>query len=162
MPNNPSQTYPTYIELPHHCNRKPTTTSSSSSSLPLSREVLSYYTNFVSKVFKLYKRQRLSQYINHLLLGRNILELYSSLLHHVSNIMELYLYVFWLVLKYQVLHHLDATLIIRIDISHIHVCIKQYCQQLANPNSFTIRWTWWNVICIHPLMYWEKHRYASS
>ena len=64
------------------------------SSLPLSREVLSDYTNIVLKIFKLYTRQRLSQYIGHLFLGRNILELYNSLLHHVSNVMDLYLYMF--------------------------------------------------------------------
>jgi hypothetical protein len=40
----------------------------SSTSLPLSREVLSDYTKLVSKVFKLYTRQRLGQHICNLLI----------------------------------------------------------------------------------------------
>jgi hypothetical protein len=43
--------------------------------LPLSREVLSDYTKLVSKVLKLYMRQRLGQHINNLLIRANIMEL---------------------------------------------------------------------------------------
>jgi hypothetical protein len=47
----------------------------SSTSLPLSREVLSDYTKLVSKVLKLYTRKRLGQHICNLLICANILEL---------------------------------------------------------------------------------------
>ena len=67
-------------------------TTSSSSSLPLMREVLSDYTNLVSKVFKIYMRQRLSQHINYLFLCMNILELHGSSLHHIPDVVVLYLY----------------------------------------------------------------------
>jgi hypothetical protein len=66
----------------------------SSSSLPLSREVLSDYTKLVSKVFKLYTRQRLGQHIYNLLICPNILELYISSLHHITNVVILDFYVF--------------------------------------------------------------------
>jgi hypothetical protein len=56
-------------------------------SLPLSREVLLDYTKLVLKVFKLYKRQRLGQHIYNLLICANILELYNSSLHHITNVM---------------------------------------------------------------------------
>jgi hypothetical protein len=65
----------------------------SSTSLPLSREVLSNYTKLVSKVFKLYTRQRLGQHICNLLICANILELYSSPLHHITNVVILDFYV---------------------------------------------------------------------
>jgi hypothetical protein len=57
----------------------------SSTLLPLSREVLSDYTKLVSKVLKLYTRQRLGQHICNLFICANILELYSSSLHHIMN-----------------------------------------------------------------------------
>jgi hypothetical protein len=44
----------------------------SSTSLPLSREVLSDYRKLVSKVFKLYMRQSLGQHICNLLISANI------------------------------------------------------------------------------------------
>jgi hypothetical protein len=65
----------------------------SSTSLPLSREVLSYYTNPVLKVFKLYMRHRLGQHICNLLICADILELYNSSLHHIMNIVIPDLYV---------------------------------------------------------------------
>jgi hypothetical protein len=58
----------------------------SSTSLPLSREVLSDYTKLASKVFKLYMRQRLGPHICNLLICANILELYNSSLHHITNV----------------------------------------------------------------------------
>jgi hypothetical protein len=61
--------------------------------LPLSREVLSNYTKLVSKVLKLYTRQRLGQHICNLLINANIMEFYSSSLHHIMNEMILDLYV---------------------------------------------------------------------
>ena len=53
---------------------------------PLSRKVFSNNTKLVSKVFKLYPRQRLRQYISNLFINTYILELYGSLLHHISNV----------------------------------------------------------------------------
>jgi hypothetical protein len=58
----------------------------SSTSLPLSREVLSDYTKIFSKVFKLYTRQRLGQHIFNLVIYANILELYNPPLHHITNV----------------------------------------------------------------------------
>jgi hypothetical protein len=60
----------------------------SSTSLPLSREVLSDYTKLVSKVFKLYTRQRLGQHIYNLLIYTNIfeaLQLLSAPYHEYSD-----------------------------------------------------------------------------
>jgi hypothetical protein len=65
----------------------------SSALLPLSREVLSDYTKLVSKVLKLYTRQRIGQHICNLFICANILELYSSSLHHIMNEVILDLYV---------------------------------------------------------------------
>jgi hypothetical protein len=62
--------------------------------LPLSREVLSDYIELVSKVLKLYMRQRLGQQICNLLISANIMELYSSSLHHITNAIILDFYVF--------------------------------------------------------------------
>jgi hypothetical protein len=84
----------------------------SSTSLPLSREVLLDYTNLVSKVLKLHMRERLSQHIYNLLICANILELYSSLMHHVTNLVIPDLYVIHLIMEHWVLCHLYATLVI--------------------------------------------------
>jgi hypothetical protein len=65
----------------------------SSASLPFSREVLSDYTKLVSELFKLHTNQRLGQPICNLLICANILELYSSSLHHIMNVVILDLYV---------------------------------------------------------------------
>jgi hypothetical protein len=62
--------------------------------LPLSREVLSNYTKLISKVFKLYTRQRLGQHICFMFIHANILELYGYSLHHVIDVMISNLYVF--------------------------------------------------------------------
>jgi hypothetical protein len=58
----------------------------SSTSLPLSREVLSDNTKLVSEVLKLHIGQRLGQHICNLLIFTNILELYSAPLHHIRNV----------------------------------------------------------------------------
>ena len=84
----------------------------SSASLPLSREVLSNNTKLVSEVLKLHMRQRLGQHICNLLICANILELYSSLLHHVMNVVILDLYVLRLIMEHCVLCHLYATFVI--------------------------------------------------
>jgi hypothetical protein len=62
--------------------------------LPLSREVLSDYTKFVSKVLKLYMRKRLGQHICNLLINANIMDIYGSSLHHITNVMISDFYVF--------------------------------------------------------------------
>jgi hypothetical protein len=62
--------------------------------LPLSKEVLSDYTKLISKVLKLYTRQRLGQHICNLLIRANILELYGSSLHHITDVMISDFYVF--------------------------------------------------------------------
>jgi hypothetical protein len=73
----------------------------SSTSLPPSREALSDYTKLVLKVFKLYTRQKLNQHIRNLLICDNILELYSSPLHHITNVAIPYFYVLLLVIFMQ-------------------------------------------------------------
>jgi hypothetical protein len=65
----------------------------SSTSLPLSREVLSDNTKLVSEVLKLHTRQRLGQHIFYLLIYANILELYSPPLHLIMNVVITYFYV---------------------------------------------------------------------
>jgi hypothetical protein len=84
----------------------------SSASLPLSREVLSNYNKLVSKVLKLYTRQRLGQHICNLLIYANILELYSFSLHHITNVVIPDFYVLRLIMEHRVLRHLYATLAI--------------------------------------------------
>jgi hypothetical protein len=84
----------------------------SSKSLPLLREVLSDYTNLVSKVLKLYMIQRLGQHICNMLIRANILELYGSPLHHITNVVIPDFYVLRLVMEHMVLCHLYATLVI--------------------------------------------------
>jgi hypothetical protein len=68
--------------------------------LPLSREVLSNYTKLVSKVLKLYTRQRLGQHINNLFIRANIMELYGSSLHHITNEVISDLYVLRLIMEH--------------------------------------------------------------
>jgi hypothetical protein len=72
----------------------------SSTSLPLLREVLSDYTKLVSEVFKLHTRQRLGQHICNLLICANILELYNSSLHHITNVVIPDLYVLRLIMEH--------------------------------------------------------------
>jgi len=84
----------------------------SSTSLPLSREVLSDNTKLVSEVLKLHTRQRLGQHICNLLIYANILELYSSPLHHITNVVILDLYVLRLIMEHWVLYHIYTNLVI--------------------------------------------------
>ena len=84
----------------------------SSMSLPLLREVLSDNTKLVLEVLNLHTRQRISQHICYLLICANILELYNSLLHHVTNVVIPDLYVLHLIMEHWVLCHLYATLVI--------------------------------------------------
>jgi hypothetical protein len=81
-------------------------------SLPLSREVLSNYNKLASKVFKPYMRQRIGQQICNLLICANILELYKSPLHHITNVVIPYFYVLRLIMEHWFLRHLYETLVI--------------------------------------------------
>ena len=92
----------------------------SSTSLPLSREILSYNTKLVSEVLKLHTRQRLSQHICNLLICANILELHNSLLYQVTNVVVPYLNVLRLIVEHWVLCHLYATLVTTKDHGSIH------------------------------------------
>ena len=80
--------------------------------LPLSGKVFPNHTKLVSKVFELYSGQRLCQYISNLFISTHILELYGSLLHHISNVEILDFYVLRSVMEYWVLCHLYTTLIV--------------------------------------------------
>jgi hypothetical protein len=84
----------------------------SSTSLLFLREVLSDYTKLVSKVLKLYTRQRLAQHICNLLICANILELYGSPMHNIPNVVILDFYVHRLVMEHNVLCHLYEALVI--------------------------------------------------
>ena len=61
------------------------------SSLPLGRNLDLENTKLLPEVFKLHPRQWLSQHISYLFVHRNILELHFSSLHHILDIVELYL-----------------------------------------------------------------------
>jgi hypothetical protein len=84
----------------------------SSTSFPLLREVLSDNTKLVSEVLKLHMRQRLGQHICNLLICANILEFYSSPLHHIMNVVIPDLYVLRLIMEHTVLCHIYANLVI--------------------------------------------------
>ena len=84
----------------------------SSTLLPLSREVLSDNTKLVSEVLKLHTRQRLGQHICNLLICANILELYNSPLHHITNVVISDVYVLRLIMEHWVICYLYATLVI--------------------------------------------------
>ena len=84
----------------------------SSTSLPLSREVLLDYTKLVSEVLKLHTRQRLGQHICNLLICANILELYISPLQYITNVVILYFCVLQLIMEHGVILHLYVTLVI--------------------------------------------------
>jgi hypothetical protein len=84
----------------------------SSTSLPPLREVLSDYTKLVSKVLKLYMRQRLGQHICNLLIYANILEIYNSPLHQITKVVIPDFYVLRIIMEHWVLYHLYVTLVI--------------------------------------------------
>ena len=91
---------------------------------PLSREVLMNNTKIVSEVFKLHSRQRLSQHIYNMLIYAHILELYSSLLHHVTNVEVQDFYVLRLIMEHRVLCHLHAVLVITYNHGSLHLQIE--------------------------------------
>ena len=57
-------------------------------------------------------RQRLSQHIYNLLICAHILEFYSSLLHHVTNVEISDLYVLCLIMEHEVLCRVHIALVI--------------------------------------------------
>jgi hypothetical protein len=87
------------------------------SSLPLARD----HTKIVSEVHKLHLGQRLGQHIRDLLICGNALELHSSLLHHIADILIFDLYVLGLVMKHWIFGQLYATLVVTINTSSIHL-----------------------------------------
>ena len=74
--------------------------------LPLSGKVFSNNTKLISKVFKLYSGKTLCQHINNLFIGTHILELYGSLLYHISNVEISDFYVLRSIMEQWVLCHL--------------------------------------------------------
>jgi hypothetical protein len=62
--------------------------------LPLSMEVILEYTKFILKFLKLYTRQRLGEHICNMFIHANIMEFYVSSLHHITDVMISYFYVF--------------------------------------------------------------------
>jgi hypothetical protein len=84
----------------------------SSTSLLLLREVLLDNTKLVSEVLKLHTRQRLGHHICNLLICANVLELYNSPLHDITNVVIPDFYVLQLIMEHWVLRQLYATLVI--------------------------------------------------
>ena len=80
--------------------------------LPLSGKVIPKNTKLVLKVFVLYSRQRLHQHINNLFISTHILELYVSLMHHISNVEISDFYVLRSIVEHWGLCHLYTTLVI--------------------------------------------------
>ena len=76
---------------------------STDTSLPLGRTIDMENTKLIHEVLKLHSSQWLSQHINYLFVHCNILELHCSSLHHIPDIVELYLDVIQLVMENQVL-----------------------------------------------------------
>ena len=75
---------------------------STETSLPLGRNLDLENTKILSEVLKLHPSQWLSQHIWKLLIYANILELYSSLLHDVTNVEVLNFYVLHLIIEHEV------------------------------------------------------------
>ena len=82
------------------------------STLPLSEGDILHHTKLVSKVYKLRPRQRLGENLHNLLICGFVLELYCSLMYHVSNEMMFDLNVLQPVMKYWIFLKLDTTFII--------------------------------------------------
>ena len=89
-------------------------------SFPLSRD----HTKLASEVLKLHPGQGLGENIRCLFFCRNILELYCSLLHHVSDVVVFDPDMLRPIMEHWILGHLDATLVITPDTSRIHLLIK--------------------------------------
>jgi len=70
------------------------------STLPLNEGDIMYHTKLVSEVYKLFPRQRLGENAHNILICGYVLELYCSLLHHVSNEVIFDLNVLQHVMKY--------------------------------------------------------------
>ena len=65
-----------------------------------------------------------------------ILHVYCLPLHRVSDIVIIYLDVFWSVMKHRVLGELHTTLVITMNNGRIHLMIKLICQELAKSHCF--------------------------
>ena len=89
-------------------------------SFPLSRD----HTKLAPEVFKLHHGQWFGEDICRLFFCRNILELHCSLFHHVSDVAIFDPDVFRPIMEYWVFGHLDTTLVITPDTSHIYLLIK--------------------------------------
>ena len=89
-------------------------------SFPLSRD----HTKLASEVLKLRPSQGLGENIRCLFFCGNILELYCSLFHHVSDIVIFDPDMLRPIMEYWILGHLDAILVITLDTGHIYLLIK--------------------------------------
>ena len=84
------------------------------SSLPLGRNLDLENTKLLPQVLKLHSSQWLGQHIIYLLVHRNILELHSSYLHHIHDIVIFDLDMLQLVMEHRVLRQLHTTLVVTI------------------------------------------------
>ena len=99
-------------------------------------DVLLDHSKLVLEVLKLYLGQRLGQHICDLLICGDILELHSSLYHHITYILILDVDVLRLVMKRWILKQLYSTLVVTKDTSHIQLKVKKPCKQLPKPHNF--------------------------
>ena len=72
------------------------------SSLPLGRNLDLENTKILPELLKLHSGQWLHQHISYLFVCRNILELHYSSLHHIHDVVELYLDVLRLVMEQKI------------------------------------------------------------
>jgi hypothetical protein len=108
----------------------------SSTLLPLSKEVLSDYTKFVSKVLKLYTRQRLGQHICNMFICANIMELYSSSLHHIINEVIQDIYVLRLIMEHIIFIQVWLSHRITVaSISRSNRSVTQHLKKLSESSS---------------------------
>ena len=94
------------------------------SSLPLGRNLDLENTKLLPKVLKIHSGQWLHQHIIYLIVCRNILELHSSPLYHIPDIVIFDLGMLRLVMEHQVLKRLHTTLVVTIYTSSIQMEIK--------------------------------------
>ena len=85
----------------------------SDSSPPLAGNLILENTKLFPEVLKLHSSQWLHQYISYFFIRRDILELHCSSLHHILNIVILYLNVLRLVMEHQVRWKLHTTLVVK-------------------------------------------------
>jgi hypothetical protein len=92
--------------------------------LPLNEGDILHHAKLVSKVYKLLPRQRFGENVHNFIICGYVLELYCSLLYHVSDEVIFDLNVRRPVMKYRIVQKLDTTLIITMYQGRLYLLIK--------------------------------------